>query len=849
MRNLCLSIVFGMMSIVCMAQANSVLWYDKPADNWWEALPVGNGRLAAMVYGGTAVEEIQFNEETFWAGGPYVNNSREGLPHLQEVRNLIFQGQNKEAEKILDRYFLTGQNGMRYLPLASLVLEMPDGKSDKTLSNSLPPQTADFRPCRKSDKILSNSLPPQTADYRRELSLDDAIATTRFKHVASSVTYERKVFASLSQPVIIVTMKSSKPKALDLLVSMRPAMPSARSSANHNQLRLICDGVSQEGVPAALRAVALLEAESDGVQTVENEKLKISKATQLTLYLTAATNYVNFQDVSGNPERQTENTLNVVRGKSVDALMAEHISLYHKQFNRVSLQLPSTSQSQLPTDQRIKKYSQGGDEALAAMLFQYGRYLLISSSQPGCQPANLQGKWNHNPKAAWDSKYTTNINLEMNYWMADVAALPECQEPLFSLIKDVSVTGAETARILWGARGWVLHHNTDLWRATGPVDAAKYGIWPNGGGWLVQHLWQHYLFTGDKSFLRKWYPVMKGAADFYISHLVRHPQHPWLVTVPSMSPEHGPEGTNTSITAGCTMDNQIAYDVLENTRQAAEILGADVNYCDTLQHITAQLPPMQIGQYGQLQEWIQDADDPNDTHRHVSHLYGLYPSNQIGRYSTPELFEAAKTTLVQRGDMATGWSLSWKLCFWSRLQDGNHVYKIIRNLINILPNDSVQKQYPNGRTYPNMLTAHPPFQIDCNLGYTAGVAEMLLQSHDGAVHLLPALPDAWADGKVKGLHARGGFVVDMQWNCGKIQKAVVHSTIGGVLRLRSAVPLYGEGLVKAKGECPNLLFRSSRIRQPLVNTSPLIHKPLPLETYEYDLETIPGRSYNIRSGE
>ena len=430
----------------------------------------------------------------------------------------------------------------------------------------------------------------------------------------------------------------------------------------------------------------------------------------------------------------------------------------------------------------------------------------------------------------------------MNYWPAEVTNLSEMHEPLFAMLKDLSVTGAKTARDMYECGGWVAHHNTDLWRIAGPVDFASAGMWPTGGAWLAQHLWQHYLFTGDKNFLEAYYPVLKGTAQFFLDFLVEHPANHWWVVSPSVSPEHGP------MTAGCTMDNQIVFDALRNTLLASRILGEDEAFQQELEQMIDRLPPMQIGKYGQLQEWLEDRDDPKDEHRHISHLYGLYPSNQISPFLHPELFRAARTTLEQRGDMATGWSLGWKINFWARMLDGNHAYRIISNMLQLLPSDGESKQYPEGRTYPNMFDAHPPFQIDGNFGAAAGIAEMLVQSHDGAVHLLPALPDAWAEGHVEGLRARGGYEVDMTWADGKLSEATVRSTIGGTLRLRSALPLKGKGLRKASGACPNALFAPAEVKTPLyspeLKEKPAVSAPV---VYEYDVETKPGKTYRFKA--
>ena len=816
MKRIISTILFSAIATLTMEAQQHLLWYDKPATHWLQALPIGNSHLGAMIYGDVKTEEIQLNEETFWSGSPYYNNSLESKEHLQEVRQLIFEGKEKEASNLIDQYFIKGPHGMRFLPVGSVKLAFH----------------------RKDD----------TSSYRRQLNLGTAIATTQY--TLDGVTYRRTCFASQADNAVVMRIEASQKGVLAFNVSFDSPLEATRS-VNGHQLAAIVKGVDHEGVPAGLNAECRLEVLSDGEIIDGEESITVCNATTATLYITAATNYVNYHDVSGDPTRKNIQALSFLRGRSYQQILSSHLKKYKDQYDRVSLTLPHNGNENLPTDRRLVAFD-GSDLDMVSLMMQYGRYLLISSSQPGGQPANLQGVWNNKVDAPWDSKYTININAEMNYWPALVGNLAETQQPFFSMIKDLSQTGAVTAQEMYGCKGWMAHHNTDLWRIAGPVDGTPWGMFPTGGAWLTTHIWQHYLYTGDKQFLAQYFDIMKGAADFLVDYMQPYPANGeikhakgWMMTVPTVSPEHGPQGKGTNVTAGSTMDNQICFDVLSQVIQAAKVLGKDDASILNFQSSIKKLPPMQIGRYGQLQEWLIDADDPKDEHRHISHLYGLYPSNQISPYHHPELFTAAANTLQQRGDMATGWSLGWKINFWARMLDGNHAFRIIKNMLTLIP-DSIEWG-PRGGTYPNLFDAHPPFQIDGNFGCSAGICEMLLQSHDGAVHLLPALPDSWSEGEVKGLQTRGAFTVDMKWNGSELQEAVITSKIGGMLRLRSYIPLDGEGLQEAAGPCQNPLLKSAEIREPLKSKDLKKFDLLPVrKVYEYDLETRPGQTYRFK---
>ena len=733
-----------------------VLWYRQPARKWVEAQPVGNGRLGAMVFGGVPSERIQFNEDTLWMGKPRDYHRPDAYKYLPTIRKLLFEGKQREAERLAMQHFMSVPlRQFPYEPFGDLRLEFP-GHDNPT-------------------------------DYRRQLDLETAIATTTYR--VGGVAFGREVFASAPDQVIAIHIEADKKGSVNFSATMTTPHPNAKLVAVGPDQLALRGQLPERGHPSrhegCLKYEARLLVRTEGGKATVSEKgVEVAGADAATLLLAAATSYVNFKDVSGDPTARCDRYIAGLKGKTYAQVRQAHVADYQRLFRRVELHLEGpkgqeVDPSQVPTDQRIKNFARGGDPALAVLYFQFGRYLMISGSRPGSQPLNLQGIWNESIRPPWESKWTTNINTEMNYWPVETTNLAECHAPLFDMLEDLLITGGKTAKGHYKCRGWVLHHNTDLWRGAAPINASNHGIWVTGGAWLATHLWEHFLFGGEKDFLAKTgYPIMKQAALFFTDFLIKDPRTGWLISTPSNSPEQG------GLVAGPTMDHQIIRALFEACTQASEILGVDADFRKKLVEMRKQIAPNQIGKYGQLQEWLEDKDNPRNHHRHVSHLWALHPGWEIHPLIDPKFAAAAKKSLEFRGDGGTGWSKAWKVNLWARLLDGDHAYRLLAGLI-------------SGSTLPNMFDTHPPFQIDGNFGGCSGITEMLLQSHvpvpgggiQRQIHLLPALPKAWPAGHVKGLCARGGFEVEMTWRDGRLAEAIIHSKLGNPCWVRAATPL------------------------------------------------------------
>ncbi|MBO9669883.1 MAG: glycoside hydrolase family 95 protein [Sphingobium sp.] len=718
------------------------LWYRQPAAQWVEALPIGNGRLGAMVFGGAAHECLQLNEDTLWAGGPYdpVNPAAKGA--IGEVRRLIFSGRYVEAQKLANEALMARPLGqMSYQTAGDLLIDMA-GFGDAPVE-----------------------------DYHRELDLDAALATTRFR--AGGVAYRRRAVASPAQQIIAVHLDSDRLGAVNCDIALTSPHHGALSVEN-DMLVFSGSNPAENGIAGALRFEMRVRLLAKGGSITRGPKgIAVRGADALTLHVAIATSFRRFDNVGGDPTRATKNAIDRAANLSFDRIAADTARDHQRLFRRAALDLGHTPAADRPTDERIRVSQTSDDPALAALYFQYGRYLLICCSRPGTQPANLQGLWNDSTKPPWGSKYTININTEMNYWPAEPTGLAECTVPLVAMVRELAITGAHTAREIYGARGWVAHHNTDIWRATAPIDGAQWGLWPMGGAWLCTHLWTRYDYGRDKAFLRAVYPLMRGAAQFFLDVLQTDPRTGFLVTNPSISPENTHPG-GASVCAGPAMDMQILRDLFDQTARAAAILGTDPQFANELAAARAKLAPDKIGAQGQLQEWQEDwdAQAPDPHHRHVSHLYALFPSQQIDPDMTPALAAAARKSLETRGDESTGWATAWRAALWARLRDGDHAHAILRFLMG------------SERTYPNMFDAHPPFQIDGNFGGAAAIAEMLMQSRDEEVFLLPALPRAWPNGAVRGLCARGACQIDIEWRDNQLVRATLAAAVRGKKRVR-----------------------------------------------------------------
>ncbi|WP_066438224.1 glycosyl hydrolase family 95 catalytic domain-containing protein [Chryseobacterium sp. CCH4-E10] len=790
------------------------LWYDKPAQQWVEALPIGNGRIAAMVYGDPYKEKLQLNESTFWSGGPSRNDNPDGAKVLDSIRYYLFNGNYKRAQVLADK-----------------------GLTAKTLHGSafqnIGDLTLDFH-------NLGN-----VKSYYRELDIEKALTTTTF--ISNGTYFKREVFASIPDNVVVVKLSADKKNALNFTATFDSEL---KKDVQAEGFTLQMGGLSStlEGLEGKVKYNAIAKFSTKGGKTlVSGKSVLVSNANEVTILISIATNFTDYKTLNTDEVVKSRKYISEAEHKNFKTLFINHLKTYQHYFKRVDFDLGTSEAAKNPTDIRVKNFAINDDPGLISLYYQFGRYLLISSSQPGGQPANLQGIWNNSNKPAWDSKYTININTEMNYWPAEKTNLSEMHEPLIQMIKDLSESGKETAKVMYSSRGWVAHHNTDIWRITGVVDFANAGMWPMGGAWLSQHLWEKYLYNGDKDYLKSVYPVLKSAAQFYEDFLIEEPTHKWLVISPSMSPENIPQGhQGSALAAGNTMDNQLMFDLFTKTKKAAEILNADAEKIPVWSSIISRLPPMKIGKYGQLQEWMEDLDNPKDNHRHVSHLYGLFPSNQISPYTKPQLADASKTVLLYRGDISTGWSMGWKVNLWAKLLDGNHANKLIKDQLTLVEKDGWGSK---GGTYPNLFDAHPPFQIDGNFGCTSGITEMLLQTQNGFIDILPALPDVWKNGKISGLKAYGGFEVNIKWENNKAKEVIIKSELGGNCRIKvpNEMKLSGNSkLKKAEGKNPNSFFEISEIKEPLISADAKLNPFVIKTSFIYDFQTEPGKTYILK---